>query len=220
MRRVIDRCSINDPRLVATVAREPSFPIFRIDELSFLRGLQPLERLAGWSKKLRLKRLTPGLVESRIVKIAEPRTINASSWKFYVSFRRRKSQLWWLLNHFDSEIAYFPSLGFISCHLRLSQSCDKPFRKKKRKGTTRLVANRSSFFRPVSWNDLFQSFRRQDGSQVDLTLRVIAHIFEQGTEEKVRHLFITRPVNFNIVLLFFSFLLYHVSRYNYQPFYS
>lgn len=81
-------------------------------------------------------------------------------------------------------------------------------------------ANRLSFFRPVSWNDLFQSFRRQDGSQVDLTLRVIAHTFEQGTEEKVRHLFITRPVNFNIVLLFFSFLLYHVSRYNYQPFYS
>ena len=76
--------------------------------------------------------------------------------------------------------------------------------------------DRLSLFPLVSKNDLFRSFQsddRQDGSQVDLTLRVIAlHILaweQRRTLQKVRQLFMTRSVLRNLdrvtVSFFFSF---------------
>lgn len=127
----------------------------------------------------------------------------------FVHFVPRKSQLRRLLNHFNKSKSLILPILDLSL-LRLSQSCDKLFRKrrrrkKKRQGLSWIDWASFDSFRGTIYSKVFVDTGRQDGSQVDLTLRVIAHTFEQGTEQKVRHLFMTRPLNFNIFLLFFFF---------------
>lgn len=197
MRRVIDRCSINDARLVATVpsAESPRSRFFASTSSLFFASF-PLE----WSKKLRLKRLH------------HPASLIRESWKS----RNRVLKIPATFDlHFEwmkKIVTIIVSWNRLSPVLHLSllrlsqqrQSCDKLFRKRKRKKTTRPVVNRSSFLRLVSIYS--KVFAAQNGSQVDLTLRAIAHTFEQGTAQKVRHLFMARPANFDIVDSFFSFV--------------
>lgn len=105
--------------------REPSFAIFRVDELSFLRELP--SRVV---EKAAIKAVTPGLVDSWIVKIAKQSLKN--SGHLWSPFRMDEE------NRDDYQTISWNRLSPV-LHLsllRLSQqrqSCDKLFRKRKRK---------------------------------------------------------------------------------------
>lgn len=125
MRRVIDRCSINDARLVATVpsAESPRSRFFASTSSLFFASF-PLE----WSKKLRLKRLHPASLireswksRNRVLKIPATFDLHFEWMKKIVTIIVSWNRL--------SPVLHLSLL-------RLSQqrqNCDKLFRKRKRK---------------------------------------------------------------------------------------